>query len=347
MPSYRISRYSASTDIPSARAIDPLHRVSADWPREIEGTDSLGQKEKPAGAPLGAGQDRFTFEPQTAPAFLEPYERLRTQWTPYEQQMLTAHPLRILIGYEDAFSERALALGFAFARRYHAETLVAHIGQETDMLGPIRNVLKGQPENAYFTSYPPQTVRKAAEKASAGLVSLAGERRASLIVLATHGRTGENALRHGSVAEEVLKDAPCPVLIGHESVAVFHPGVIVVPIDGSPFSYKAIAHGILLSQDFGAHLYLFHTRAGNEADDGRSLKESLSRMQWRSVDHELVIEGGDVATGLADFCATHRADLVVMGAHRVDYDRHTYANSLTSQVVQRSPCPVLIVHPEG
>jgi nucleotide-binding universal stress UspA family protein len=41
---------------------------------------------------------------------------------------------------------------------------------------------------------------------------LAAEEKADLIVLATHGWTGWRHLVFGSVAEKVLREAPCPVL---------------------------------------------------------------------------------------------------------------------------------------
>lgn len=39
------------------------------------------------------------------------------------------------------------------------------------------------------------------------------EARIDLIVIGTHGRTGEERLRMGSVAEKVVRDAPCSVLV--------------------------------------------------------------------------------------------------------------------------------------
>ena len=265
-----------------------------------------------------------------------------------------------MIGYEDVLSEKALALGLAWARRYHAQVIVAHVSssqmsesKEVEILESLQSVLQHQKENSYFKSYPPKVIGQVAEKASTGLVQLAHQHRASLIVLATHGRTGDDRVRHGSVAEEVLKDAPCPVLIGQERekvVDVFHPQVIAVPIDFSPFAYRAIAHSIILSKDFGSHLYLFHAHEEpylNDVNEKQKLQDMMAQMNWQTIDHELVVESGDVATGLVDFAATYQADLIVMGTHRVDYNAHTYANSLTSEVIARAPCPVLVVHPEG
>jgi universal stress protein A len=44
------------------------------------------------------------------------------------------------------------------------------------------------------------------------ILDVAAETKADLIVMGTHGRTGIGRLVLGSVAEEVLRKAPCPVL---------------------------------------------------------------------------------------------------------------------------------------
>ena len=48
--------------------------------------------------------------------------------------------------------------------------------------------------------------------AAAEIGRLATEEKADLIVLATHGWTGWRHLVFGSVAEKILREAPCPVL---------------------------------------------------------------------------------------------------------------------------------------
>jgi nucleotide-binding universal stress UspA family protein len=50
-------------------------------------------------------------------------------------------------------------------------------------------------------------------QAAAEVVRIAGEKQVSLIVIATHGRTGLRRLALGSVAEHVIRHAPCPVLV--------------------------------------------------------------------------------------------------------------------------------------
>ena len=45
-----------------------------------------------------------------------------------------------------------------------------------------------------------------------GIVDYAREHRIDLIVIATHGRTGLGHVLLGSVAERIVREAPCPVL---------------------------------------------------------------------------------------------------------------------------------------
>jgi universal stress protein A len=57
----------------------------------------------------------------------------------------------------------------------------------------------------------------------AAIVDCARERRSDLIVVGSHGRTGISRMLMGSVAEAVVRSAPCPVLVirpvEHETTA--------------------------------------------------------------------------------------------------------------------------------
>jgi nucleotide-binding universal stress UspA family protein len=51
--------------------------------------------------------------------------------------------------------------------------------------------------------------------AATEIVAAAGDMRAGLVVMGTHGRRGLSRLLLGSVAEKVVRTAPCPVLTVH------------------------------------------------------------------------------------------------------------------------------------
>ena len=50
------------------------------------------------------------------------------------------------------------------------------------------------------------------------IVGIARDRRADLIVVSTHGRSGFSHLLLGSVAEKVIRHAPCPVFVVRQNV---------------------------------------------------------------------------------------------------------------------------------
>ncbi len=58
----------------------------------------------------------------------------------------------------------------------------------------------------------PVKARVEAGKAADVISRIADKERFDLIVMGTHGRTGLSRIVVGSVAEKVLRDAPCPVL---------------------------------------------------------------------------------------------------------------------------------------
>jgi len=81
--------------------------------------------------------------------------------------------------------------------------------------------------------------------------------------MGTHGRTGIKRLLVGSVAERVLRTAPCPVMVvpphdvvPTETVSFKH---IVCAIDCSDSSLAALRWAVSLAQETDAYLWLLHT----------------------------------------------------------------------------------------
>jgi nucleotide-binding universal stress UspA family protein len=54
---------------------------------------------------------------------------------------------------------------------------------------------------------------------AAAILEVAKETNCDLIVMGTHGRSGLNRLLKGSVAEEVMRKAPCPVMTLNSELA--------------------------------------------------------------------------------------------------------------------------------
>ena len=66
--------------------------------------------------------------------------------------------------------------------------------------------------------------------AATEILRYATEVRAGLVAIATHGRTGLERLVMGSVAEEVLRRATCPLVLRRQTVRALTPvpGAVIV-----------------------------------------------------------------------------------------------------------------------
>jgi len=121
-------------------------------------------------------------------------------------------------------SEHAFRLACELARDYGARVVVAHAitlqlygSLETGPLVADPLVIEAELRarlEAVQLPDPAIVVERRLCKgdAAAEIVALAGDINADVIVMGTHGRGGVGRLLLGSVAEAVLRRAPCPVL---------------------------------------------------------------------------------------------------------------------------------------
>ena len=124
------------------------------------------------------------------------------------------------------WAEQACQRGFALAEREQAHVLLVHVLLRSDLaLGDIPLPLRGQAEEE-LRSEAEARLRTLAAGQSVTVETLvvwgsppveicriAQERHVDLIIMGTHGRTALAHLLIGSVAERVVRHAPCSVLI--------------------------------------------------------------------------------------------------------------------------------------
>jgi nucleotide-binding universal stress UspA family protein len=128
---------------------------------------------------------------------------------------------RIFVPYD--FSEhaaQAVRYGEALADFYRADLVLVHVLQE--LMVPMeyevevpdvdRDAVKARAASALEgVSDRDHRVLVTSGHPARRIVELADENEADLLVIATHGRTGLRRMLLGSVAEQVIRQAPCPV----------------------------------------------------------------------------------------------------------------------------------------
>ena len=183
-----------------------------------------------------------------------------------------------------------------------------------------------------------------------------------LVVIGTRGRTGLSKLFLGSVAEEIFRRVPCPVLtVGpHSTPASGAPEgfrEILYATDLSPDSERVARYAVSLAQEFQARLTLLHVvpepKGGGDTDSWSYVNASCKQLLRQLVPSEAedwckpeyFVERGDPAERILDLATLRHADLVVIGAHETSpYGATTHLGmAIAHKVVSHAACPVLII----
>jgi nucleotide-binding universal stress UspA family protein len=186
----------------------------------------------------------------------------------------------------------------------------------------------------------------------------------SLILMTTHGLTGFQRWRVGSVADKVIRGAPCPLLLIGPSTRGAPPAVerVLVPLDGSELAEEALPYARELAEKLDSRVRLLRAAAPRavpdelvgtfDADISASL-EMIAEKYLAEVRLELetpqgvesVVEAGPAAEAIISQVEQAPCDLVVMTSH----GRHGFVRfalgSVTDRVLEASPAPVLVVRP--
>lgn len=206
--------------------------------------------------------------------------------------------------------------------------------------------------------------------AASAILDYTEETEIDIIVMGTHGRRGLRRLLLGSVAEEVVRLAPCPVLTvperadGGPAETVKR---IVVPIDFSEHSRLVLAYASELGAVYEAELLLLHVvdeiiypdfypYAGTSP---RSMTEDLleqSRQRMKLLLEDLSgdtapatvhVRAGRAAPTINDFASEQEAGLIVIASHGLTGLSHMLLGSVTQHVVRGAACPVFTVKAFG
>ena len=143
---------------------------------------------------------------------------------------MQANTILVPVDFSSA-QDKALALATSLARDCKAELVIVHVTepakaymagaayygvpdpQNEDLAKMLQEVVPPAPEVEYEQ-------RSLSGAPADAIVECANEIGADLIVMGTHGRTGLSRVLMGSVAEVVVRRAPCPVVTVKDNAKV-------------------------------------------------------------------------------------------------------------------------------
>jgi nucleotide-binding universal stress UspA family protein len=269
-------------------------------------------------------------------------------------------------------SERALGYALALARAYDARIYLTHVITPD----PFAYAEPGYAEITY------EKVKQAAEQGIADILisgklrglahevlleegnlwpevrQLIRKHEIDLVVAGTHGRGEMKKVLLGSVAEEIFRQANCPVLTVGPAILGAPKEIefknILFATNYGKAADRALSYALSLAQEHAAKLTLLHVIE----DAAAHTDEGLHRQQEHFIEllKEMVPEGpenwckpefratfGAATEEILNMAHETKADLIVMGAKTSTSFAGHAPLTVAYTVAAHAPCPVLTV----
>ncbi len=190
------------------------------------------------------------------------------------------------------------------------------------------------------------------------LLDAARKDHVDLIIAGTESKTGLERLLLGSTAEEIIRNAECPVLtVGpRASLGTTLPlsfRSIVYATDFSPQAAKGATFALAFAEDSGARLLCCYVadveeedpaiRAAKDAEFTRALKRMIPHSSYDWCNPECVVEHGNAEDAILGLAKRAHADLIVLGARKSTFWLNRVSRGLTPQILANATCPVLTI----
>jgi nucleotide-binding universal stress UspA family protein len=264
-------------------------------------------------------------------------------------------------------AESALPYAVEIARRYGSTVYAVHVIQPEvyPLASPLTWVKLAEAEEEFrrrstqhledqLQNLPHEVIIETGEVWPA-LSSLIAKKEIDLLIVGTLGRKGFQKAMLGSVAEEIFRQARCPVLtVGpHLTPRVRHTAELNRILYATDFSVGSLAgapYAISLAREHRAQLILLHLVESASADEVKSLRCKLGELVPFGADlrcePDCIVERGAPAEKILEVALGHGADLIVLGVRGFeDYPSTTsrLARSGSYKIVAESTCPVLTI----
>lgn len=201
-----------------------------------------------------------------------------------------------------------------------------------------------------------------------GILTYAVEHDADLVVLGTHGRRGLRRLVLGSVAEEVVRKAPCPVVtVGRRGVAPDALGgsTMLVPVDFSDHRFRLLAHARELAPVYGMDVRVVHVVEVKGVPDAYGLYDSppdpgkpaeraqevldgeLDSLRDLGITVSIDVRSGHPADEVLTAAEDSEAAFLMIATHGRTGLERMLMGSVAEKVIRQAPCPVYTVKSFG
>ena len=184
------------------------------------------------------------------------------------------------------------------------------------------------------------------DSASAAILDGAEDFDTQLIVLGSHGRSGLNKVRFGSVAETVLSESDVPVMVVGSSVESVPEKIstILVPVDFSSRSLSALRFAAGLAKRTGAVLTTVYV--SDDTVDLNDLKEKCANWLPDEITSACkvtnVVKRGDVVSEIVAEIENAHIDLVIAGVENQLFSEQVFGEKV-GKIIRLAGRPVILL----
>jgi nucleotide-binding universal stress UspA family protein len=189
------------------------------------------------------------------------------------------------------------------------------------------------------------------------LSRMADEHKVSLLVIGTHGRRAIEKLLMGSLAEEILRRSPYPVLMVGPETQTTETTIrnILFATDFSAESEPAMHFACFFAKSYGANLRFLHVADAARMDplsatttSSQYFSQRMAQIHWtvpEEVKPEFFVMGGLPSERILTLSEQFQSDLVVLGVRGTTFPKLAahLPGPTAYDVVSHSRCPVLVV----
>ena len=291
--------------------------------------------------------------------------------------------------YFDETSSEALEYARHFAQQSNGSVSVLHVvptdefhllrqvyepekggGADTDWAEKVSQEKLQALAEEHLGGIPYEIVTRLNSDPAKGILEAEKELGADLVIMATHGRTGLSHMLLGSVAENVVRETQCPVLVSRrgEHLAETQPFQnILVPVDITEQAGPALTCARQLAEQYQGTVYPLHVVPAADSDllsrevyradpqapadhvyaekVAKQKLEALTQSYLSGVKSEIQLHvSGDPAKTILEVEKSIGADLLVMSTHGFTGMFHLLLRSMTEKMMREAGCPVLALH---
>lgn len=263
---------------------------------------------------------------------------------------------RVVVGFDfSSGSARAVDLAIDIANRFESNLRLVYVKEKKEDEGPIRaeieqRIAAVEPllhgikmEYVIREGNPPDELAAQAEADNA-----------VLLVVGTHGMSGQKTNVLGRNTYRTIEISPAPVLIVREDFNFDKAlDTIVLPIDSSDDTRQKVAEAVMFARSFGSTIHLVGLYTSQTPDIRRIVTGYMKMVQKHLVQNEihyitktLDVEKNVTATTL-DYANSVGADMIAIMTEQEKNLSSLILGTYAQQMLTQSKIPVLTVRPKS